>query len=702
MSDPIELPRDGVVMGACPLDCPDGCSWLVTVEDGRATRLRGNPDHPFTRGGLCKKVNPWLEMAADPDRLLQPLRRVGPKGPGHRVAEAFEPISWDDALAEIAERFTSIIDTSGPAAIWPFAGTGNVGFIQGGAIPVGSRLWNHLGVSGHQISICSVSGHVGMSYSTGTAAGMDPEDMARAGVVVIWGSNTLVANRHLWPFVEQARAAGAPLVVIDPVRTRTAAEADVHIAPRVGTDGALALGLCRLLIDRGLLDDEYVASATIGFEAFRESLVAWPLERTAAVCGLDAGSLIELAELLAARAPLAIKLGQGMQRHAGGGQTARIVSCLPALTGAYGSRGGGLVYSTADRYQFNVAAAAGTDLGDRPRHLAMTNLAENLRSLDPPVEALFIHGANPVVSNPDTEGVRAGLARTDLFTVVVDVFPTETVDYADIVLPSTLQHEQYEINDSFSHLYLSLNKPAVAPPGQCLPHTEIFRRLATAMGLDEPALQATDRELAAALLDTPTYREVGLSVEALEDRGWARLPSSPGPWLPFADGFPTPSGRFEFASDRAEAEGHGAVPTYRPPTEAGTVPGSSTGGVADPDAGTGPGYDLVAAASDHHINSVFAGTEVVRSRTTAPTVRLHPDDAARDGITDGDAVRVGNHRGGFHAVAELDAGLRPGVLATTKGWWRMGVNNTVDERDSDMGRGAVFHDTRVWIAPSTD
>lgn len=685
-------PRDGVIVGACPLDCPDGCSWLVTVEDGRATRLRGNPEHPFTKGGLCKKVNPWLTMAADPDRLLRPLRRMAPKGPDVPFAEAFEPISWAEALGEIASRFTTIIETSGPAAIWPFAGTGNVGFIQGGAVPSGSRLWNHLGVSGHQISICSVSGHVGMSYSTGTAAGMDPEDVVKAGAIVIWGSNTLVANRHLWPFIEQARAAGAPLVVIDPVRTRTAAAADLHLAPLVGTDGALALGLCRAIIDEGGVDEAFIAASTVGFDAFAASLEPWTVDHTAEVCGLSAEAITDLAALLVDRDPLAIKLGQGMQRHAGGGQTARIISCLPALTGAYGARGGGLVYSTADRYQFNVAAAAGTELGQRPRHLAMTNLAANLAELgDPPVEGLFIHGANPVVSNPDTSGVRAGLARDDLFTVVVEVFPTETVDYADIVLPSTLQHEQYEINDSFSHLYLSMNRPAVAPPGECLPHTEIFRRLATALGLTEPALQASDRELAAALLDTPTYRDAGLTVEVLEERGWARLPSSPAPWSPFAQGFPTASGRFEFASKRAEAEGHGAVPTYRPPVEAATAgnPGASGG------------YDLVAAASDHHINSVFAGSEVVRARTGAPTVRLNPDDAERDGVADGERVEVVNDRGSFAAVAELDPELRPGVLATTKGWWRMGVNATVQERDSDMGRGAVYHDTRVWIRPAT-
>ncbi len=689
-------PRDGIVLGSCPLDCPDGCSWLVTVSDGRAVRLRGNPDHPFTRGGLCRKVNPWLTMAADPSRILEPMRRVAPKGPGLPVAEAFEPITWDEALGELATRFTDIIDRSGPAAIWPFAGTGNVGFIQGGAGPAGARLWNHLGVSGHQISICSVSGHVGMSYTTGSAAGMDPEDVAGAGTIVIWGSNTLVTNRHLWPFIEGARADGAPLIVIDPVRTRTADRADIHIQPRVGTDGALALGLARAMIDAGVVDTSFIAARTTGYGEFDAALRPWTPERTAEVCGVNPAVVSSLARTLAGRGPLAIKLGQGMQRHAGGGQTARIVSCLPALTGDYGRRGGGLVYSTADRYRFDLEAAGGGGVEGRPRHLAMTNLVANLTTLDdPPVEALLVHGANPVVSNPDTDGVRAALSRPDLFTAVIEVFPTETVDYADLVLPSTLQHEQYEINDSFSHLYVSLNRPAVDPPGQCLPHTEIFRRLATAMAIDEPSLQASDLELAAALLDTEEYRSAGITVEALEERGWARLPSSPAPWLPFADGFPTPSGRFEFASDRAEREGHGRVPTYRPPTESGRVTAGGPGGAER------TVYDLVAAASDHHVNSVFAGTEVVRSRTGAPPLRINPGDAEREGLADGDAVDVANDRGRFRAVVRLDDGVGPRTVATDKGWWGMGVNATVREVDSDMGRGAVFHDNRVWLEPAS-
>ncbi len=688
---------DRQVIGSCPLDCPDACSWIVSVTDGVATKLRGNPDHPFTQGGLCKKVNPWLEFAAEPGRLLQPLRRVGPKGPGGGGAGAFRPITWDEALAEIAQRFRTIIDTTGPAAIWPYAGTGNVGFVQGAGLPSGSRLWNHLGVSGHEVTICSISGHVGLGYTMGTAAGLDPEDMAEAGTVVIWGSNTLVANQHLWPFVERARAGGAPVIVIDPVRTRTAARADHHIAPRVGTDGAMALGLCRAVIELGAVDRDFLADRTLGFEQFAASVDRWTPEATARVCGLDATTIPELAELIVERAPLAVKLGQGVQRHAFGGQTARIVSCLPALTGAFAHRGGGLVYSTATPYGLNTAAAGGAALGRRPRQLAMTNLAANLNELDdPPVEALFVYGANPVVSNPDVAGVRQGLARDDLFTVVVEVFNTETTDYADIVLPSTMQHEQFEINDSFSHLYLNLNRPAVAPPGQCLAHSEIFRRLARALELDEPALYASDEELGAALLDTPAYREAGITIESLDEQGWVRLPGTERPYLPFADRFPTPSGRFELTSNRAERDGHGLLPHYRPPSEAATADSSTRS-----DDVSGDRYDLIAAASDWHINSVFAGTDRTRSRTARPVVAVHPDDGARDGLVDGCEVVVGNDRGSFTATVVFDPAARPGVAATTKGWWGMGVNTTVAERDSDMGRGAIYHDNRVRVQALT-
>ncbi len=673
------------VIGACPLDCPDACSWLVTVDQsGRATKLRGNPDHPFTRGGLCKKVNPWLDYAADPGRLMHPMRRVGAKGEGR-----FEQISWAEAITEIAERFEATIERSGGEAIWPFVGTGNVGWIHGSGGP--QRLWQHLGASRHQVSICSVSGHVGLGYTTGTAAGLDPEEVVDAGVVLIWGSNTLVANQHWWPFVEQARANGAEIVVIDPIANRTAQRADRHLALVPGTDGALALGLCKALIDEGHVDKSFVTERTAGFDAFAGSLQEWTIEHTARVTGLDEADLRSLVALLgetvgddATRRPLCLKLGQGMQRHANGGQAARVVSCLPAILGAYDTRGGGLVYSTGDSYKLAAFTSDAPASAARTRSLAATNLGHNLNDLADPVEAIVFYGANPMVSNPELDLVRRGLERDDLFTVVIDIYQTETADYADLLLPSTMQHEQFEMNDSFAHLYLNWNEPAVEPPGECLPHTEIFRRIAAAMGLDAPELFVSDLEIAASLLDTDGYRSAGITLDRLRAEGWVRVPDA-DPYRPFADGFKTASGRFEFESSRAEHDGHGRLPNYRPPLETNADqlrPGE---------------YHLVAPASEWHINSVFAGTDVTLGRTTAPPVSIHPDDAARDGLVDGQWVSIVNGRGRYAAKLKVDDRLRPGLAATTKGWWRQGMNRTVREQDSDMGRGAVYHDNVVRI-----
>lgn len=678
------------VVGACPLDCPDGCSWVVTVKDDVAVKLRGNPDHPYTAGGLCKKVYPWLEFAADPNRLMTPLRRVAAKGssssPDSQSA-AFEPISWAEALDEIAKRFQTIIDTDGPAAIWPFSGTGNMGFIQGASTPVGDRLWNHLGVSNHDLTICSPSGHAGLGYSMGVGVGMDPEDVVSAEVVLIWGANTLVSGQHWWPFVEQAQNNGATVIVVDPVRTRTADRADLHVAPRVGTDGALALGVCRSMIDRGLINDDFVKNRTHGFDEFAASLEPWTLEYTADVCGMTVDDITAFVDALTAAAPLAVKFGHGAQRHAGGGQAARTISCIPALLGSFETIGGGLFYSTGPRYALNLAAAAGSGFGARPRTLAMTNLVANLDATEDPVNALFIYGANPAVSNPDTVGVRRALKRDDLFTVVVDLYHTDTTDYADIVLPGSMAHEHLDLNNSFGHMYLNLNQPAVKPPGDCLPQTEIFRRLATAMGLEEPSLFATDEDLLDALLDTPEFRDAGVDADRLHADGFVRLPASAKPFQPFTDQFPTASKRFEFVSERGERDGVGRLPHYVAPVEAGLPEQDGF-------------YDLVAAAGSWHINSTFAGTKVTERRTSAPPIVIHPGDADRDGLSEGDAILVSNERGSFTAQLAIDTTARPGTAVCTKGWWSQRLNNTILEQDNDMGQGAIFHDNRVQISPA--
>jgi len=662
--------------GSCPLDCPDACAWVVTVDDeGRAIKLRGNTEHPYTRGGLCPKVNPWLDYAADPARITTPLRRVGPKGAGR-----FEPVSWDDALAEMAQRFNAIVDSSGGAAIWPFVGTGNLGWIQGSNGP--ARVWTRMGASAHHLSICSVAGRAGITYSAGSGDWLDPEDFANAGLVMVWGSNTLVTNRHLWPFIEQARGAGAPLIVVDPIRTRTAQAADVHLAPRPGTDGALALGLAQAIVERGGADESFLRSRCVGWDEFRPSLETWDVAHTAAVSGVDPSAIAEVADAIIAAPPLALRIGHGIQRHAFGGQAMRVVSCLPAIVGAYDHPGGGSLYSsTGTPKGFNRTRSRRPELGSRPRTLAMTNLGRNLTELnDPPVEALVISGANPVVSNPQSDLVRAGLERPNLFTVVIDLYPTETTAYADLVLPSTMQHEQLEINDAYNHRYLHWNEPAVEPPGQCLPHTEIFRRLAAAMGYTEPELYADDAELAADLLDSEEFRAAGITPELLQQRGFAPLPTRlPPDRRPFA----TPSERFELASPSAEDDGHGRLPHYRPARHLAEL-GSDR-------------LALVAAAGEFHINSTFAGTAKVASRTTMPTIVVHPDDAGPRDLHDGDRVVVENERGRFEAVVTVSDATRPGVAATSKGWWHHDINATVAEHDADMAAGAIFHDNAVTI-----
>lgn len=676
--DPV--PTD--VIGACPLDCPDACSWVVTVDDaGRAIKLRGNPAHPHTRGGLCVKVNPYLEFSRDPSRVLFPMKRVGAKGRGE-----FERISWDEALDTISTKLRQILMEDGGDAIWPFDGTGNVGFLQGCGAP--HRFWSAIDAAHHHLSICSMSGHLGMSYSSGSAAGMDPEDVVHSKLIILWGSNTLTSNQHLWPFIEEARANGAHVAVIDPVRHRTAERADEHIAPRVGTDAALALGLCHIVAREGA-DASFLAAQTIGWSEFEASLTDYTPERVAEICDIDADAVIALGQRIATTQPMAIKLGQGMQRHRHGGQTARVISCLPALTGDYGRRGGGLVYSTSDAYPLNTRNLSRPDLRSRqPRTLVMTRLARELQRTDPPVKALFVMGANPVVSNPDQTQVRAQLSRDDVFTVVFDAFQSDTADYADLLLPSTLQTEHTEIMGSFGHLYLNWNEAAVAAPGECLSKTEFLRRLASAMQLTEPALQATDLELAADLFDAPVWRDAGLGVAQLREAGWLRIPGTT-PFQPFANGFPTSSGKFEFTSERAERDGHGLLPNFRPPHEASQdAPGT---------------FALVAPASHFYVNSVFAGLDRNVERAGEPTVTICAADAEACGLAQGQTVEVANDRGAFVARLGISRAARPGIAVTTKGAWTKifvgenSVNATVAERDSDMGAGAVYHDNRVTI-----
>ncbi|HEX7297540.1 MAG TPA: molybdopterin-dependent oxidoreductase [Solirubrobacteraceae bacterium] len=679
------------VHGVCPMDCPDTCSWVVTVEGGKATKLAGAEDHPFTRGVLCVKLNRYLEHTRADDRLLYPLRRVGRKGEGR-----FARIGWDEALSAIAERWRAVIDDHGPQAIWPYYGTGTMGMIQGVA-GAGRRLWNALGTSRHEMTICAVAGFGGTDYVLGEGkVGMDPETLGAARLILLWGTNPMFTGHHVWKHVLAARHRGAHVVAIDPIRTRSAANADEHLAPIPGTDAALALGLLHVVVANDAQDDEYLRDHTVGWDAFRQRIAEFPPARVAAITGLPEERIVGLGERLARTRPTAIRMSMGLQRHAGGGMAVRTITAIPGITGDWRYPGGGAVYHTGGFFRGNWAALWRDDL--RPpgtRSLVMTQLATNLRELDdPPIKALLLYNSNPLASNPDQNAVRRELAREDLFTVAIEHFPTDTVDYADIVLPATMQTEHADLHNAYGHLYLAWNEPAVEAPGECLPNSEIFRRLARALGLTEPCLYDDDETLARQVLDSEHLSLEGVTLDRLRAEGWVRL-GYPVPFVPFAEGgFATPSGKLELFSERARADGHDPMPGYTPPLE------NTEAGTADAER-----YPLVllATASQFLLNSTFANKPRLAAKLGEATLVVHPDDASARDLASGQYARVENRRGSFEVRVEVDDRVRPGVVATTKGRWprtmrgASNANATVEERNADMGGGAVFHDNRVEV-----
>ncbi|HSF19471.1 MAG TPA: molybdopterin oxidoreductase family protein [Vicinamibacteria bacterium] len=678
------------IRGACPLDCPDTCSWIVTTREGEAVSLRGDPSHPFTRGSLCNKVIGYLDYARSPDRLLYPMRRVGPKGKGELVR-----ISWDEALQIIAARLEEVIETHGGEAIWPYVGAGNMGLLQG-IYAAGRRLWNVLGTSRHIVTICTIAGGYGTGYTLGdNRVGMDPETFRDSKLVVLWGANVLSTNAHLWRPILEARRKGAPVVSIDPIRTRTAAASDWHLAPLPGTDAALALGLLNVVVSIGREDREFLSEHTAGWETFRERILEFPPSRVAAITALPTESIVELGKRLADSRPTGIRIGIGIQRHGGGGMAVRTITCIPGVTGDWRYPGGGVHYDTRGFFGVNWPALFRDDLRRREaRSLSMTRLGEGLLQVDnPPVKALFVYASNPVASVPHQTKVRRGLARDDLFTVVVEHFLTDTARYADIVLPATMATEHADLLIAYGHLYLAWNEPAVAPPGECLPTTEIFRRLARTMCLDEPALYDSDEAMARQLLASGHPSLGGITLEELKARGWIRL-NYPDPFVPFGTAFPTPSGKLELVSERMAEAGLDPVAGYTPSHE-----------TAQRDTELAREYplSLVTPADHYFLNSIFANVPLQQRRSGARTLVIHPDDAAPREIAAGDEVQVGNARGSFLAVADVSDRVRPGVVASLKGRWPryskdgVTVNATVDERDSDMGGGAVYHDNRVRV-----
>ncbi len=675
----------------CPHDCPDTCVMTVGVENGRAVTLGGDPEHPFTQGFLCAKVNRYLERVYSPDRILHPLRRTGPKGSGQ-----FTRITWDEALDTIAARFRDIRESHGAEAILPYSYAGNMGLLGYGSMD--RRFFHALGASRLDRTICASAGAKGIQATVGASIGFDPEAVVNAQLVVAWGANIVSSNVHFWPFVEEARRRGATLWVVDPYRSRTAEKADRHLALLPGTDAALALGMMHVLFRDGLEDRAYLEEHTVGHEALRQRAAEWTPERAARTTGLTASEIEEFAHAYGAAQPSAIRLNYGLNRHAGGGMAVRTITCLPAVTGAWRYPGGGVLLSTSGTFPTNPQALERPDLSPPTRLLNMSQVGRILNdaTLAPPVQALFVYNSNPAAVAPDQESVRRGLLRDDLFTVVHDLFQTDTADFADIVLPATTPLEHYDIHKAYGHLYLSLSPPALEPLGEAKPNTELFRLLAARLGLDHPALRETDEEMArqAFRWDHPHLK--GITFEDLQRQGSVRL-SVGAPFVPFSEGrFPTPSGKCEIVAASLAALGVDTLAAYIPPRE--NVESA-------PELARRFPLAFISPPAHHFLNSTFSAQPVFVRREGAPTLTIHPDDAEARGIVEGQMVRTYNDRGSFQAAARVSADARKGVVVGLSIWWAKmcpggrNANAVTGQELTDLGGGATFYDALVEVAP---
>lgn len=679
-----------VVRGACHHDCPDTCAWEVTVREGVAVQLRGDPSHPFTDGQLCPKVNPYLDRVYHPDRLLRPLRRVGPKGEGR-----FEPVDWDAAIAEIADRIGTAVARHGGETVLPYSLDGTQGLVQKGVLA--DRFFAALRATQLNRHICGVTAWHGAADVLGMPLGADPTEIASARTIVLWGTNTLLTNRHLWPYVEEAHRNGASVIVVDPVSTMTAQRSDWHVQPRPGTDVALVLGLIGVLDRDRLIDEKRVRAAASGWSELRAEAKALGLESAASITGLAAADIISLAHRIAHQQPAVLRALIGMEHREHGQDIHRAVAALAVVSGSE--------YMRSTQVYFDTAFADTVPPSGPQRTVNMSALGATLTdaSLRPPVTVLLNYGCNPAAITPDQNRVLAGLERDDLFTVVIEQFMTDTARYADIVLPTTTQIEHLDLMNAWGHLYVSLNLPAIEPLGECLPNTEIFRRLAGTLALDAPGLADSDEQVARDLLGSGHPWLDGITYERLERDGWARL-AVPAGWSALADReVPLPpSGVDAVAQSRSLGPIRLGTLRYRPAAES-----------ADGDAELVERYPLALMSLKQHqrfLNSHYGGFEHHLPDPPRPRLDISAADAEARGIAEGERVRVYNGRGELFTTAAISDRLQPGLVTMPFGWWagdadartvNVLTNAAVGGDDPDVG-SAGFHDTLVEVEPAPD
>ena len=661
---------------------------LTTVQNGIAIKVQGNPAHPHTNGALCTKVSRYPERTYHPERILRPLRRVGPKGLGQ-----FESVSWDVALQDIATRLAAIC-ARGPnesQAILPYSYAGTMGLVQGESIA--ARFFNQLGASRLERTICAAAGGEGLVHTLGGKVGMRVEFFAESHLILIWGSNSIASNLHFWRHVQTAKRNGAKVICIDPRRSETADKCHEHLALRPGTDAALALALMHELIQHDWLDHDYLQQHTLGWDALRSRALEWTPKRAAAVCGLSVAQITSLAHdygmAYVRGEAAAIRMNYGLQRVHGGGNAVRAIACLPALTGAWRHRAGGVLLSSSGAFPVDRDALERPDLlaGRKPRTINMVTIGDDLlrpasADFGPAIEALIVYNSNPVAVAPESGKVVKGFERTDLFTVVLEHFQTDTADYADYILPATTQLEHWDVHSSYGHTDALLNRPAVTPVGEAKTNTQIFRELAQRMGFDAPCFKEDDL----ALCRTAYGQKVDF--DALLAVGFATLPM---PDAPFAHGgFPTPSGKCEFFSARLAERGLDGLPDHVPNYEPGGVDSAFP-------------LAMISPPARNFLNSTFVNVKSLRDIEGQPLLEIHADDAATRGILAGDVVRVFNSRGDYRCIADISPRARAGVVHGLGIWWRkLGLNGTnvnelTHQKLTDLGRGPTFYDCAVQV-----
>jgi anaerobic selenocysteine-containing dehydrogenase len=679
------------IHGACYHDCPDTCSWKTTVENGKVTKFAASTDNLYTNGKLCNKLENFPnEVTFHPDRILTPMKRVGAKGEGK-----FEPISWEQALQEVADKLKTVIQEKGAEAVLPYHFAGTQGKIQGNAIS--NRFFARLGATKLERLICGHTAEVGVLAANGKTTGVLPEDIIHSRYIMCWGTNTVVSNQHLWPFIEEARRQGAKLVVIDPFQSQTAQQADWHVQPMPGTDTALALAMMHVILSESLQDQDYVDRYTVGVEELRKHVERYTPEKVATLTGLEPDLIKKLAREYAGASPSLIRVLVGLEHQANGGSAFRAIAMLPALTGAWKEFGGGLMHYTFELFgealNWERLSFHETIPRKSTRIVSMIQIGRALNDpeLQPAIHALLVYNSNPAVIAPDQNQVIKGLKRDDLFTVVLEHFMTDTARYADYVFPATTQLEHWDIQDSWGQPYLNLNEPAIEPQGQSRPNSEFFRLLAKEMGYAEEYLYESDVDIIKKTLDSSHEYLRGISFDSLRKTGWAKL-NLPDKWMPHAEGnFGTPSGKCEFYSTSQKEAGGTLMPEYQPVS------------YSAEERAKYPLQLLTIKSSRNFLNSSHANVGRLRGAEGKPVLQIHSKDAKARGISEGESIQVFNQYGEVTITASIRDKVRPGVVSMSQGYWKSLVkggstaNALTPDLLTDMGRGAAFHEARVEV-----